>query len=276
MKKVPVTILFFAILLFSRMAVGQAVGKSVDIDEQLIVAAQAGDTATAQQLLDKGANINANDGIGTALLWATVLHKTEMVKLLLEKGAHTEDRYLDETALQRAADDGNIEVMKLLLDHGANAEATYKYLGYTAMTKAAMDGKIDMVELLLAKGVKIEAMDQNGYTALHSAAAGGHADVVKLLLQKGAKIEARVGGPAHKGSKQDASQNPLETMNRGDTALILAVIQGRTEVVKLLLYWGAKVLARDKNGKNAIDLALEGKNDDVTKMLWHARALVSP
>ena len=87
MKIVLVSIFSLAMVLsWSPLAAGQAGSNSLDY--QLISAAYNGDTTVVQQLLEKGANIEAKDNDGdTALKAAERKGNTEIVKLLREKGA---------------------------------------------------------------------------------------------------------------------------------------------------------------------------------------------
>ncbi|MGB8848069.1 MAG: ankyrin repeat domain-containing protein, partial [Terracidiphilus sp.] len=109
MKKVLVSIFALAMVLsWSLPAAGQA---SSSLNDQLIQAATNGDTAAVQQLLNKGADIEAKDAYGeTALFEAARNGNTEVVTLLLNKGANIEakDTY-GETALYEAARKGNTE-----------------------------------------------------------------------------------------------------------------------------------------------------------------------
>ena len=97
MKKVLASIFSVAIFLsLSHLAASQATSSS--LNDQLIQAAKAGDTSAVQQLLDKGANIEARNKDGhTALMNAANQGKTEVVKLLLEKGAQIEAKILPAT-----------------------------------------------------------------------------------------------------------------------------------------------------------------------------------
>src|SRR5208283_4641504 len=157
MKKVLVSIFSLILVLsLSQSAAGQASSNS--LNDQLIQAAQNGDTATVQQLLYRGANIEAKFLGNTALIWAAEMGKSDVVRLLLEKGANIE------------AKDG---------------------AGSTALIWAASKGETEIVKLLLAKGADIEAKDNGGGTALIEAAQWGKTEAVRLLLEKGANIDAR-------------------------------------------------------------------------------------
>jgi hypothetical protein len=153
MKKVLVSILSLAMVLsWNHPAAGQASSNS--LNDQLLQAAFKGDTAAVQQLLDKGANIEAHTEYGdTALIYAATNGYTEVVTLLLAKGANIEAKDND---------------------------------GDTALINAAIKGETEVVKLLLAKGANIDAKDNKGETALTMAVSKGKTEVVKLLQEKGA------------------------------------------------------------------------------------------
>jgi hypothetical protein len=127
MKKVPIAMIFSAVVLgLTLLAFGQRNYQSLDY--QLLRAAESGDTAAVQQLLQKGAHIEFNDdpGVGdgqnrSALCAAAYKGQIEVVKLLLEKGANLEfvDAGNNRTALYLAAQSGKIELVKLLMEKGA-------------------------------------------------------------------------------------------------------------------------------------------------------------
>ena len=87
----------------------------------ILTAAREGQTETVRLLLDRGANIEAENNIGwTVLIHAALNGNTETVRLLLDKGADIEakDNY-GKTALTHAAYWGRTEIVTLLLDNGA-------------------------------------------------------------------------------------------------------------------------------------------------------------
>lgn len=84
----------------------------------LMKAAEDGKENEARMLVEKGANVNANDAFGwTALHWAAVNRRLVVARLLLENGAQVgrenEDGW---TALHFAVSQGHKAVTRLLLD----------------------------------------------------------------------------------------------------------------------------------------------------------------
>ena len=242
MQKAIITILLPAILLLSRLAAGQAAPGS--LDEQLILAASTGRAAQVQQLLEKGANIEAKDTFSgrTALIFSACDGQTELVKLLLQKGANIEakDRF-NRTALILASKEGKTDAVKVLLDNGANVEAENN-VGETALLMASEQGNTDIAKMLLDKGANANAKSQAGYTALLMASEQGNTDIAKILLDKGTNVNATNGA--------------------NETALYMAAARGNTSVVDLLLSRGADI----KTGKELLIAASWG-NTAAVKML---------
>lgn len=250
MKNVLGTILVLTILLLSRLAAGQAAPGS--LDDQLITAAGNGDTATVQQLLQRGAHIEAtNRNDWTALRWAAEEGQADVVKLLLVNGANIEAKsQYGDRALHKAANSvshNEAEVVKALLDKGADFDAKGQS-GRTALEYAVSYGdRREIVRLLLDKGANLEARDNAGQTALHCAVPYGNIQVVKLLLDKGANLEAR--------------------MDDGQTVLLWAAVFGNTEVVRLLLDRGANLTAKDNGGQTALSKAAANGKTEVAALL---------
>lgn len=116
----------------------------------------------------------------------------------------------------------------MLLKTGANKEHR-NVSDYTPLSLAASGGYVDIIYLLLNNGAEINSRTGSklGISPLMLAAMNGHEEATGILLENGSDINAQI-----------------ET-NR-NTALTLACFQGRTEVVKLLLQFGANVEHRAK------------------------------
>ena len=97
-------------------------------------------------LLDNGANPNAKDLNGiTALKWAVIIDKVEIVNLFLAEGADV--NYKDEkgeTALHKAISLDKKEIAEALLKNGANPNETYKD-GEAFLIHAIKNKKLDII-----------------------------------------------------------------------------------------------------------------------------------
>jgi len=128
-------------------------------DSPVADAAERGDLAQVRALLSEGADVNAAQGDGmTALHWAALGDRAEMIRVLVYAGANTETR----TRLG----------------------------SYTPLHLAAENGHAEAIAALVAGEAKIGAQTANGTTPLHFAAASGDAEAVTLLLDAGAEIDA--------------------------------------------------------------------------------------
>jgi len=135
----------------------QALLESSDQDElngRLLSASGEGNLEEVKSLLDRGANVNAEDHIKqTPLHMAAWFDSTEIARLLLDRGARVDAEDDEkETPLHRAAYSGRTAVARLLIDRGAN----------------------------------VNAEDGDKWTPLHMAARNGHTEVAKLLILNGA------------------------------------------------------------------------------------------
>jgi ankyrin repeat protein len=105
---------------------------------------------------------------------------------------------------------------------------------------------------LLASGADIGARDGYGQTAVMLAAREGHAKVVDWLVDHGAALD--------------------HTAKSGLSALMLSVIGGRTDVVRILTAVGADLCLRGTGtpaftAKSALDLAIARGDPDTVEIL---------
>ena len=218
-------------------------------------AARSGHEAVVRLLLEKGARVDAKDGLGsTALHLAARSGHEAVVRLLLEKGARVDAKAEDgSTALHQAARSGHEAVVRLLLEKGARVDAK-DGLGSTALHRAAESGHEAVARLLLEKGARVDAKAEDASTALHWAAHSGHEVVVRLLLEKGARVD--------------------EKDEDGSTALHLAARSRHEVLVRLLLEKGARVDEKDEDGSTALHRAAESGHEAVVRLLLEKGARV--
>jgi uncharacterized protein len=212
-------------LLFVLLLVSFARGTSVN--EELIQAAKAGNTARVLELLGQGADINAQDARGrTPVMAATYGNHVETVAALLRAGAdvNIRDDMLNNPFLYAGAE-GFLEILKLAYDAGTDPTITNRY-GGIAIIPASERGHVEVVEYLLEHTTtNVNHVNNLGWTALLEAiilSDGGvkHQQIVKLLVEHGADVNLADG--------------------EGVTPLAHAKAKGYEEIQRLLENAGAK------------------------------------
>ena len=184
-------VLIWAILL----AQAEAQTTGAQMNQQLIAAAEKGDTTMVLGLLKAGANLNAQDERGrTAVMAATQANKVATVKALVEAGAdiNIRDNRLDNPFLYAGAE-GLLEVLKVLVPAKPNTKI-YNRFGGTALIPACERGHVEVVEFLLTQtDVHLNHVNNLGWTCLLEAiilSDGGvrHQRIVQLLIKHGADV----------------------------------------------------------------------------------------
>ncbi len=119
----------------------------------LLKAAAEGNYASAERLLQSGADIEVTDGAGrTPLMLAAAAGHGGLVKLLLSKGALLQARLPDgRTPLHLAAGEARADVVELLVGRGADVNAESLQWG-TPLNCAANKEAIHIVDSLLNHG----------------------------------------------------------------------------------------------------------------------------
>ena len=163
-------------------------------DMELIAAAQRGDLAGVNKLLDEGASVTAQDDTGkTALIAAAYQNHLEVAKRLIEAGAdvNVQDNTQQSAYLIPTAD-GYLELLKLTLEAGADVHSLDSFNG-TGLIRAADRGHVEIIEVLLQTDIDVDHVNRLGWTALLEAIILGdggprHTEVVRLLVEAGADV----------------------------------------------------------------------------------------
>ncbi|MFD0958019.1 ankyrin repeat domain-containing protein [Paenibacillus chungangensis] len=165
------------------------------MNNQLILAAENGDTERVLNLLKEGADVNAVDDRGrTAVVAATYANKTDTVKALIEQGAdiNIRDNNLNNVLLYAGAS-GYLDIVKHSLAAGADTTLTNRF-GGTALIPASDRGHVEVVkELLEHSDTDVNHINNLHWTALMEAVILGdggerYQTIVKLLLDHGADV----------------------------------------------------------------------------------------
>jgi ankyrin repeat protein len=211
---------------------------------RLIEAAVDGDLELVLRMLENGAALAATDSDGkTALSWAAMRGRTEVVRLLLDSGADANhaDSFGDWTPLMLAAGhaprDRATETMALLIERGAEVDARSRW-GTTALHSAAVRGAEALVRFLLEHGAAIDSRSDSGRTTLIQVARMGFRsdEMVRTLLAPGGL----------RGADVDAQDG------EGMTALMWASVYARLSMMRTLLDAGAAIDLQDAQGRTAL------------------------
>ncbi|RYP60561.1 hypothetical protein DL769_008049 [Monosporascus sp. CRB-8-3] len=188
----------------------------------------------------------------------------EAANTLLKLGAHFINQIttIKETLLHIAVKSGSAPICESLLAAGADPNESFSTLlmaasrspeilgclrkagadidmrdtnGETLLHKHVTSGDVPMVRFILSLGADPNLTDDSGRSPLHAAVADGGREIapemVKRLRKKGANMNA---------------QNSL-----GQTALHIAVLWGRADVVHMLCQSGADLNIADETGTSA-------------------------
>ncbi|KAA0190534.1 Serine/threonine-protein phosphatase 6 regulatory ankyrin repeat subunit A [Fasciolopsis buskii] len=226
----------------------------------LHAAAHCGEPRIAELLLKEGARVNAKD-----TRWFTPLHRAcasnaaDVVRILLAHGADRNARDKSwQTPLHVAAANASLECIRLLFtpaDSLTNVNASDRN-GHSPLHHAVYGGHFEVCRFLLEKGASVNAFDKRDRRAMHWAAVCGCAQVslvknrlVELLHQFGAEVNCRDKDqytPMHVASALGhvTTANALialgaeleATTSHGNTPLHIACLNGRDEMMELLLH----------------------------------------
>ena len=172
--------------------------------------------------------------------------------------------WADQLQLLDAARDGDIVALQSLLKGKARRDVnTVRGDGTTALAWAVYNNDQQAVDLLLRNDADVNIADDLGVSPLSLACENGNSTIVKSLLE--------------------ADANPDLAKTTGVTPLMVCANVGATEAVILLLEHGAEVNAREnKDEQTALMWAVAEQHSDIVKALVdkgadvHARSKLTP
>jgi ankyrin repeat protein len=219
----------------------------------LLLAILNGHTELAQFLLEKSGDPNAGDGFGRAPLWSAVDYRNldaaeasqtngvirepvlDLIKGLLDRGANPNVRTLVEPPSRRWM-------------MGFGARQWVSPAGQTPFVRAALAGDVAVMRLLLEHHADPSIPSLAGTTALMAAAGVGWVPRQTYTESKAAQLEA-VKLCVESGLDVNAADP------KGYTALHGAAYRGLDDIVQYLVEKGAKLDAKDKDGRTPATLA---------------------
>lgn len=151
-------------------------------DMKLFAASGAGDAPLVEQLIEAGANVNADDSLKRTPLFAAVFcNHPQAVNLLIDRGSDINARdFSGLSPVHAAVVVGAMDAVKALIAKGANLDIQ-NTAGRTPLHLAAATNQIAMVELLLEHGANAQVHDKNGNAAAFLASDNGHAAVAVAI-----------------------------------------------------------------------------------------------
>lgn len=284
-----------------KLDVVKAMLEFVDVDFRrkngktpLHMAAQYNDEVLLRLLLDKGADVAAQDNRNDTTLHLAVPHENaQLVRLLLERGADpATTNKMHQSAVFVAGRRPFKPVYRLLLEY-TNIE--YRTKQRRSLLHLAIEPislfqppppsrleieDIELIRHLLEKGININAQDAHGKTALTICTQYGCEVLVRLLLEKGADpnirdhnqttalhvavqpwSQALVGMLLENGADVHAQDADARTV------VHLAAMKDASVALQLFLKQGADINIRDNRGRTALHLAAIYGGNKVLKLL---------
>jgi ankyrin repeat protein len=223
-------------------------------------AAKYGQPSIIKQLLELGADIDAQDSYSnTALQWATYYDKPRVVRLLLLRRAKMELADIDGvTALIDASRSGAAEPLRLLIEAGASLE-TKTNSGTSALCLAISCRKPACVKILLQKGAKPEICDNwASYENLLTFAVDlSNPEILRFMLEH-----------YHNGGKSETKSSHLAHAFR------LAVRKSKLDMVDVLLdFWDLIGADLGEDGTPLHFAAATGRDSVVERIILHPTKL---
>ncbi|CEP01704.1 unnamed protein product (mitochondrion) [Plasmodiophora brassicae] len=250
-----------------------------------------GHAAVVRYLIEHGADVQAEyedgeRGVNALRMAAEGGHLSLVVDLIDEFNADIDFHVpgVKSTALAGAAR-GHLDVVQELVRRGAKVNVNH---GETPLVVAAFDGHLDIVQYLVVEArAQVDFADADGITPLTAASTGGHLDVIEFLLASGAQVDLGDGPQpllyaAYFGHLDvvrlfvehgHASINALGP-NRSASALALAAVRGRLDVVEWLAGHGAEVNTASRDVP-LVEAAANGHLDIVRFLVERAGADVN-
>ena len=160
-------------------------------DPPLIRAVKQGDIEKVAQAIETAPVDARPDGNMTLLMVAVQFGREDITRLLIQKGADVNaiDKLGSTSLIEAAHRGGNYPIVKMLLDAGADVNQASNG-GFTPLMAACGRGHSEVAKLLLANGANTEAHSTNNATALIDAVTA-NLETVTVLLDAHANVNVQ-------------------------------------------------------------------------------------
>ena len=231
------------------------------LDAELVAAAWLNDVDRARRLIERGADVNAQDDTS-------------------------------QSAFLIAASEGYVDLLDLTMAHGADLDSKDSFNG-TALIRATERGHADIAGRLVRAGIDVDHVNNLGWTALHESVilgdgSEGYVDTVRVLVAAGADVgipTVRDGLTAGQHATQMGQDEVAALLARTAAAdvvrrpvaedrLLAAATDGDADGVALALRSEADIEVRDGNERTALLLA--ATNDRVPSPGCSSRSGADP
>jgi len=213
----------------------------------LHLAANWGQTESAELLVAAGAEINSKSQKGHTPLDISIMHGQAETAIYLEK---QKAKSSELNPIHLAIIHSDIESLKEQLNKSVPIESRSD-ICEPPLNHAAFWGREETVKILIDNGLDInftpKAVTRKSRSPLHIAARLGHLKVAQILISHGANVNIQDG--------------------YGDTPLYGAVSKGKKEIVELLVAKGAELEVKNSFGRTVLDNAITHKHPKIADLL---------
>ncbi|MGH8233858.1 MAG: ankyrin repeat domain-containing protein [Rhodanobacteraceae bacterium] len=256
------------------------------LDDGLLAAVRAGDPATADDWLARGASPDAVPHAGardqrSALVLAAELPDTRLLRTLIGKGAQVNRPHAGLTPLlaaTRCCNHGRPETVTSLIANGADP-ALADADGNTPLHHAALCAEPAIAAILVDAQAPLDARNRNQATPLAMAAEAANWPLLRFLVEHGALPDPAL--PAAAGItdddpdgvrillKQRAHVNAVDALGR--SALMHAARENHAEIARVLVEAGADAAIADRYGTTPLMEAARAGATTIVTLLAEKR-----